>query len=390
MKTVIKHIIMLWLAGLGFSLSSAVLAEAEHQHHHEHHHHDPASATKAEVVTDAELLQQMGGDFTLTNQAGESFELKQLRGQVVLLFFGYTHCPHICPATLTQLQRVQQALGEQAEQVSMLLVTVDPERDTVARMQTYLSSFTDAVIGLTGTPDEVQAVTKAYQAQVKLRRDSPSDKDYLVDHSTQLYVIDPAGELDSLIPFGMPAEHITQTVQAILARQEDVAKAQPMTSEPEQTSTAKPALDAPQALQKTLALPVLQAAEGAATADNKPASTAGKPVLINFWATWCPPCREELPALNRAWAALKADGVAMLAVNVGEEKAAIKRFLQDYPIDFTVLYDLPGDSMAQWQLQNLPSTLILDRDGEIAYRVVGEKAWDDPEIVQQIRDLAQP
>lgn len=380
------HLMMLLLAALGLNMSSAVLAESKQQHH-EHQHH------KTTAAADAEVLQQMGGDFALTNQVGEPFELEQLRGQVVLMFFGYTHCPHICPATLTQLQRVQQALGEQADQVSMLLVTVDPERDTVTRMQTYLSSFTDSVIGLTGTPDEVQAVTDAYQAQVKLRRDSPMDKNYLVDHSTQLYVIDPAGNLDSLIPFGMPAEHITRTVQAILARQESTdTDAQSVANKPQPTATAtaKPSFDAPQALQKTLALPVLQAADAVEKADNKPASIAGKPVLINFWATWCPPCREELPSLNRAWAALKKDGVAMLAVNVGEEKAAVQRFLKDYPIDFTVLYDLPGESMAQWQLQNLPSTLILDRKGDIAYRVVGEKEWDDPDILQQIRDLAQP
>ena len=113
----------------------------------------------------------------------------------------------------------------------------------------------------------------------------------------------------------------------------------------------------------------------------------GQVLIVNFWASWCQPCRQELPSLNRASAALEQDGVAMVAVNLGEEPEAVEAFMNDYPIDFTVLVDQRGIYSQRWQVRALPTTFVLNPRGEIIYRVLGEKAWDDPSLLAQVREL---
>ena len=111
----------------------------------------------------------------------------------------------------------------------------------------------------------------------------------------------------------------------------------------------------------------------------------GRTVVVNFWATWCAPCRAELPSMNRAWALLRDGDFAMIAVNVGDGKEAVARFLQDYPIDFTVLLDENGELFGQWRIAGLPTTLVIDPQGRIIYRVVGAREWDQPEILRTLR-----
>ena len=89
----------------------------------------------------------------------------------------------------------------------------------------------------------------------------------------------------------------------------------------------------------------------------------GKPLIINFWATWCPPCREEMPSMNRAWQKVK-DDVFMLAINVGEDEDTIFVFSADYPIDFPVLLDQSGEVIKQWPVKGLPTTFVVDREGK--------------------------
>ncbi|MET0052771.1 MAG: TlpA disulfide reductase family protein [Candidatus Thiodiazotropha sp.] len=113
----------------------------------------------------------------------------------------------------------------------------------------------------------------------------------------------------------------------------------------------------------------------------------GRVVIVNFWASWCGPCREELPSLNRAWAALEPRGVAMLAINLGEEAEAVNAFLADFPIAFPVLLDRRGTFAQRWRVQGLPTTFVLNPRGEIVYRVVGERAWDDATLLRQVEAL---
>lgn len=115
----------------------------------------------------------------------------------------------------------------------------------------------------------------------------------------------------------------------------------------------------------------------------------GKVVLINFWATWCPPCRKEMPSLKRLWAKLGNEPFALYAVDAGEEAELVSEFLFEADIEnsFTILLDREGDVMRQWRVPGLPTTFILDKSGRIAHRVVGGREWDSPEIVDRIRVL---
>ena len=112
----------------------------------------------------------------------------------------------------------------------------------------------------------------------------------------------------------------------------------------------------------------------------------GKPLIINFWATWCPPCREEMPSMNRAWHKVK-DTVSMLAINVGEDEDTIFIFSADYPIDFPVLLDSSGAVIREWPVKGLPTTFVLDREGNIRYTAVGAREWDDDALLEIVKGL---
>lgn len=113
----------------------------------------------------------------------------------------------------------------------------------------------------------------------------------------------------------------------------------------------------------------------------------GKPVIINFWTTWCPPCREELPSMNRAWHLLEKEGIAMLALNMGEDEDAIFIFSADYPTDFPILMDQSGEVIEQWPVKGLPTTYVIAPDGTIAYRAIGSREWDDKALLDAVRAL---
>ena len=113
----------------------------------------------------------------------------------------------------------------------------------------------------------------------------------------------------------------------------------------------------------------------------------GKPVIINFWTTWCPPCREELPSMNRAWHLLEKEGIAMLALNMGEDEDAIFIFSADYPTDFPILMDQSGEVIEQWPVKGLPTTYVIAPDGTIAYRAIGSREWDDKVLLDAVRAL---
>ncbi len=113
----------------------------------------------------------------------------------------------------------------------------------------------------------------------------------------------------------------------------------------------------------------------------------GRPVIINFWATWCPPCRRELPSMNRAWKKIKNEGIVMLAVDVGEDEDTVFTFMADYPIDFTVLLDSSGDVSARWPLLALPTTFVLDREGRLVYQAIGGREWDNDSLLDKVRAL---
>jgi thiol-disulfide isomerase/thioredoxin len=110
----------------------------------------------------------------------------------------------------------------------------------------------------------------------------------------------------------------------------------------------------------------------------------GKVVLINFWATWCAPCREEMPSIERLRASLEGRPFAVLAVNLAEPESRIQKFLDAMPLGFTILLDRDTKTTRAWQAKVLPATYIVGADGAIRYRHVGELDWSKPEIRKQI------
>lgn len=113
----------------------------------------------------------------------------------------------------------------------------------------------------------------------------------------------------------------------------------------------------------------------------------GRPVIVNFWATWCPPCREEIPSMNRAWRELNAEGVMMLAIDVGEDADTVFVFTADYPAEFPLLLDVSGEVIGQWPVKGLPTSFVIAPDGTLAYRAIGGRAWDDAGLLETIRAL---
>ena len=140
----------------------------------------------------------IGGEFELTNQRGERTRLSELAGNAVMLFFGYTYCPDICPATLARMRAVRAALPpEDAARLVGVLVSVDPARDTPQRLGEYVEFFDPSFLGLTGSETELHAIARRYGAHFEIPDAQPEDA-YLVNHSTAGYLIDPVGQVRAL------------------------------------------------------------------------------------------------------------------------------------------------------------------------------------------------
>lgn len=113
----------------------------------------------------------------------------------------------------------------------------------------------------------------------------------------------------------------------------------------------------------------------------------GKTVILNFWATWCPPCREEMPSMQRAHESLSGDGIAVVAINVGEDADTIRSFLADNPVDFPLPMDLDSRVVQSYPVMGLPTTFVIDPDGHLTYVATGGREWDDPKLLDQVRAL---
>ncbi len=115
----------------------------------------------------------------------------------------------------------------------------------------------------------------------------------------------------------------------------------------------------------------------------------GKVVMVNFWATWCPPCRYEMPSMQRAWEKLKDKNFVMYAVNVGEDEDTIFGFTfsTGVELNFPILLDKKGKVIKEWAVRGLPTTFIIDTKGRIAYRAIGGREWDDPKLLKEIQKL---
>ena len=116
----------------------------------------------------------------------------------------------------------------------------------------------------------------------------------------------------------------------------------------------------------------------------------GKVVVLNFWATWCPPCREELPSMEKAHRLLAGEDVRIVAINVGEDADTVFTFTADYPMSYDVLLDTDSSVIRQYPVIGLPTTLIIDPRGRIVYRAVGSRDWADAGLLKTLRKLLRP
>jgi protein SCO1/2 len=155
-------------------------------------------------------------DFTLTDQYGETFRLSDHRGNVVLLFFGYTQCPDVCPTTLATWRKIHEALGEDAERVRFVFVTVDPERDTAERLGLHVNAFNPDFIGLTGAQDELDAVYDTFDVYYEKDTSSGSAAGYLVNHTATTFVLDPDGRWRLRETFGMEVDDVVHDIRQLL------------------------------------------------------------------------------------------------------------------------------------------------------------------------------
>ena len=141
----------------------------------------------------------IGGPFRLIDQAGQPFSDQDLKGKSFLVFFGFTHCPEVCPTTLFEISEIMRMLGSEADRTAALFITVDPERDTPAAMKEYMSSFDPHVRALTGDAAALAAVAKAYRVYYK--KMPLEGGDYTMDHTAIVYLMDKEGQFVS--PFNM-------------------------------------------------------------------------------------------------------------------------------------------------------------------------------------------
>ena len=157
-----------------------------------------------------------GRSLELTDHTGRQRHLEDFRGKAVVLFFGYTHCPDVCPTTLAQAAEALKALGAQADRVQVLFVTVDPERDTKDALAKYVTAFDPRFLGLYGDADATRRAAKEFKIYYEKGAQSAPGS-YSMDHSSQTYVIDPQGRLRLLVRTERIAEDLPADLRTLLA-----------------------------------------------------------------------------------------------------------------------------------------------------------------------------
>jgi protein SCO1 len=168
------------------------------------------------VTTSGKAL--VGGPFTLVDQHGKTVTDQDFRGRYMLIFFGFTHCPDICPAELQVISESLDALGPKAEKVVPIFVTLDPERDTPEVMGDYVKNFGSRFVGLTGSPEAIAEAAKAYRVAFSKFEYKGQDGNYgySIDHSTFAYLMSPDGEYVTHFNYGTPADKVIETLRRYL------------------------------------------------------------------------------------------------------------------------------------------------------------------------------
>lgn len=175
-----------------------------------------SSAQGPKVETTGTAL--IGGPFTLVDQNGKTVTDRDFRGKYMLIFFGFTHCPDICPAELQVMSAALDALGSKADEVVPVFVTLDPERDTSEVVGTYVKNFGKNFVGLTGSPSAIANAAKDYRVTYSKfeYKGKDGNYEYSIDHSALVYLMDKDGQYLTHFTYGTPASKMTETMRSYL------------------------------------------------------------------------------------------------------------------------------------------------------------------------------
>lgn len=171
----------------------------------------PRSPFQGVDVTGSDIAREL----RLKDASGKARSLADFHGKVVVVTFGYTHCPDVCPMTLSNLASARKKLGGDGKDLQVLFVTVDPQRDTPQILAEYVPAFDPTFMGLTGTPDEVTAATKEFRVYASARPAKPGEE-YTVDHSAQMFAFDKSGKLRLVFPPDMKSDAIASDLRILL------------------------------------------------------------------------------------------------------------------------------------------------------------------------------
>ena len=160
----------------------------------------------------------IGGPFTLTNGDGKTVTAGDYRGKYLLIYFGYTFCPDVCPTTLADVAQALDSLGTKADRVQPLFISIDPGRDKPAVIRQYAAAFTPRLEGLTGTPSEIAAIAKEYHVYFAVHRTGPNPDDYTMDHSSVLYVMGPDGKFVGVLRADQGAKAIARGLDGLMGK----------------------------------------------------------------------------------------------------------------------------------------------------------------------------
>ncbi len=193
-----KTLLLALLVGLAAGIMTAVLLVAL-----------PTSEPGAQK-SEASGRALIGGPFSLVEPSGKRVSDKEFAGRPMLVYFGFTHCPDVCPAGLQVIAAALDRMGDKAKGITPLFITVDPERDTPELLGKYVKSFHPDIVGLSGTPEDIAAVTKAYRVYAKKVPDEERPGEYNVDHSSFMYLMDASGAFVKHFPHSVDAEKLAQ------------------------------------------------------------------------------------------------------------------------------------------------------------------------------------
>ena len=171
---------------------------------------DTTTSFKGSDITGSHL----GQKWSLTGMDGKTYTPEDFKGKVTLVLFGFTQCPDVCPTSLAELSQVMKLLGDLATRVQVLMISVDPERDTPEVLRAYISGFDPKFMGLTGTPEQIKTAAAAFKAYYA--RAASANGNYNMDHSANFYLLDAKGESRVLLSNNTGAENIAHDIRALL------------------------------------------------------------------------------------------------------------------------------------------------------------------------------